>query len=108
MENQAWFEPLHRELGIDVLPTQTREELEQYLAVRFNHLIQADFEKLISFLYRRDVSDQKLKALLQTEPNTDAGLLIARLVIDREIKRHETWQKFQSNQSPDVDGVDRW
>jgi hypothetical protein len=108
MNNQAWFEPLHRELGIAVVPTQSREELEQYLALRFNHLIQHEFDKLIAFLYRRDVSDQKLKGLLQAEPDTDAGLLIARLVIDREIKRHETWQQFQSNQSPDVDGVDRW
>lgn len=108
MEKETWFEPLHRELGISVAPSQDRAALEAHLAKHFNQLIQEEFDKLIAFLYRRDVSDQKLKALLQAAPDTDAGLIIARLVIDREIQRQETWKQFQTNQPADIDEDERW
>ena len=40
------------------------------------------FSKLISILYRVDVSEPKLKSLLKENPNINAGLLIADLMIE--------------------------
>lgn len=53
------------------------------LAQRINDLIKNDFPKLIQLLYRIDVQEQKLKTILRTHPNEDAGQLIASMIIER-------------------------
>ena len=53
------------------------------LASMINELIKNDFSKLVQLLYRIDVSEAKLKNILQAHPNEDAGKLIAQVVIER-------------------------
>lgn len=48
-----------------------------------NELIKTDFSKLVQLLYRIDVSEAKLKNILQAHPNEDAGKLIAQIVLER-------------------------
>ena len=48
------------------LPEQiSLDELKENLMQYINHLIQNNFEKLVSLLYRIDVSEKKLKQILQ-------------------------------------------
>jgi hypothetical protein len=62
-------------------------ELEQLgpsdLIAFMNDCIQHDFNKLVQLLYRIDVSEEKLKYILQLNPNEDAAKLIAAVIIER-------------------------
>lgn len=53
------------------------------LIAYINDCIQQDFNKLVQLLYRIDVSEQKLKIILQSHPNEDAAKLIAEVIIER-------------------------
>lgn len=65
----------------------TLSELEQLgpsdLIAYINDCIQHDFNKLVQLLYRIDVSEEKLKSILQLNPNEDAAKLIAAVIIER-------------------------
>lgn len=67
------------ELSIQALEKLSAEDL----ANAINELIKNDFSKLVQLLYRIDVSETKLKYILQAHPNEDAGKLIAAVVIER-------------------------
>jgi hypothetical protein len=56
-----------------------REELISTI----NDLIVTDFEKLVFVLYRIDVNEAKIKSLLATRTDTNAGELIADAIIER-------------------------
>lgn len=82
------------ELSRETLP-QKAEERRQQLAAYLNTLVLHDFEKLIQLLYRVDVAEKKLKAVLQQHPTQDAGLLIADLLINRQREKAVTRQQFR-------------
>jgi hypothetical protein len=62
-------------------------EIEQLspndLIAYINDCINHDFNKLVQLLYRIDVSEQKLKTILQSHPNEDAAKLIAAVIVER-------------------------
>jgi hypothetical protein len=63
-------------LALEKLSTPDLETL-------MNELNKNDFSKLVQLLYRIDVSEAKLKNILQANPNEDAGKLIAQIVLER-------------------------
>ncbi len=68
------------------------------------NLYNNDFQKLVSILYRMDVSETKLKQLLTDNPGADAGIIIADLMIERQaekIKSREQYSKRDENISDD-------
>jgi hypothetical protein len=67
------------EINLVALEKLTMPDLETMI----NELIKEDFSKLVQLLYRIDVSEAKLKNILQANPNEDAGKLIAQVVIER-------------------------
>ncbi|MFA9205661.1 MAG: hypothetical protein ACEQR6_03175 [Burkholderiaceae bacterium] len=67
------------ELNLLTLEKLTSSDLETII----NDLIKEDFSKLVQMLYRIDVSEAKLKNILQANPNENAGKLIAQVVIER-------------------------
>jgi hypothetical protein len=79
------------ELPVDIDTNELQEKLKQYI----NHLIQHNFEKLVTLLYRIDVSEIKLKQLLQQESNKDAGEIIAQLIIERQLQKIKTRNQFK-------------
>ena len=79
----------------EVLEKYSEEDLENYLAVYINELIDKDFNKLINLLYRIDISEQKLKIALQNEDKTiSSGKTIAQLIIERQLQKLEFRKKF--------------
>ena len=71
--------------------------LLEKLVEDINQLILNDFEKLIQLLYRIDVSETKLKEVLQKNPNTDAGIIIAKLIVERQLQKIKTAASFSQN-----------
>lgn len=89
------------------LPEHTPDDrLEALLAEKLNALIQSDFNALVQFLYKVDVSESKLRTLLKTKANEDTGMLIARLVLERQQQKILTRRKFQGE--PPASGEERW
>lgn len=76
------------------------------LSEKINELIIHHFEELIRILYRLDIDEKKLKEILATNIDEDAGVLIAEMVIEREQKKAETRKLFKK--SGDAGDDERW
>ena len=85
------------ELSIQALEKLSPEDL----ANAINELIKNDFSKLVQLLYRIDVSEAKLKYILQTHPNEDAGKLIAEVVIERLAATKKAREMFSTPKADD-------
>jgi hypothetical protein len=94
METPALRHDLNSSYGLDLPETTSIEALEAILAERINTLIIDDFNRLVQLLYRVDVNEEKLKNLLRENTTVNAGLLIARLILERQWQKIETRRKF--------------
>src|SRR5688572_28230805 len=90
----------------DLAGCDTRSALLQRLAIQINHLIQADFHRLLACLYRLDISELKLKQTLEENTDKDAGELIATLVVERQLQKLKTRQQFR--QQNDIPEDEKW
>jgi CRISPR/Cas system-associated protein endoribonuclease Cas2 len=83
------------------LPAQ-KHNIRAALAARINFLIENDFDKLIYILYRFDINEAKLKNKLASS-SSDAGELIADMVIERDEEKKLARKKFRQDdlQIPD-------
>lgn len=61
------------------------EALVEYI----DDLIQRDFNKLISILYRVDVSEEKLKRALHQNPEIPASRIITTMLLERELEKRK-------------------
>ena len=98
---------------LDQVLTITSEEilkddhLFENLAADINALIQTDFEKLVNMLYRIDVSEAKLKEMLHTHADMDAGKIIAGLLIERQLQKIKLRREFSKNRDV-ADDEEKW
>lgn len=90
----------------DLAGCDTRPALLKRLAMQINHLIQADFHRLVACLYRLDISELKLKQTLEENTDKDAGELIATLVVERQLQKWKTRQQFKS--SGNIPDDEKW
>jgi len=97
---------LNTELNTELPQIISEENLLQKLSEFINHLIQTNFQKLVLILYRVDVSENKLKQLLQTETGEDAATIIARLIIEREIQKINSRNLFSHKN--DICDEEKW
>ena len=78
---------LNTELNTELPQVISEENLLQRLSEFINHLIQTNFQQLLLILYRVDVSEKKLKHLLEADSGEDAATIITKLIIEREIQK---------------------
>src|SRR6478735_12779166 len=76
------------------------------LALEINGLILHDFNRLISILYRIDINEIELKKMLQQYSQVDAGLIIAQLIIDRQMEKAALRSKFRKEDN--IPDEDKW
>ena len=88
----------------------TADELESQLAEKINILIQRDFEALVQLLYRIDVSEARLRRMLDSGSGEDTGVLIARLIMERQWQKIESRRRYRQDDAgaDDNTGVERW
>jgi hypothetical protein len=77
------------------------------LETMINELIKEDFSKLVQLLYRIDVSEAKLKNILEANPNENAGKLIAEVVIERLAATKKARESFSTKSSSIEDDAER-
>ena len=101
------IENIRKDIAI-VLPDKISfVELEELLTIYANGLIQKDFQKLVTLLYRIDVSETKLKYLLQLQRDENAGNIIAKLIIERQIEKMKSRQQF-GKYNNDISEEEKW
>jgi hypothetical protein len=83
-----------------------KEKLRDQLIEYINHLLLHDFNGLVHVLYRVDVSEQKLKELLQKNPATDAAVIITDLLIERQEEKINIKESFKTNDN--IPDEDKW
>jgi len=69
------------------------------LVEKINELILSDFQKLVNILYRIDVSEAKLKQLLNEPAEQDAATIIASLIIERQQEKIRSRKQFGKQDS---------
>ena len=97
--NKDLVPALNASLEITLPDNIPLEELKQKLALHINHLINHDFEKLVSLLYRIDVNENKIRQLLKQKEGENAAGLIADLIIERQLQKIESRRKSSTNDS---------
>ena len=90
MDNDELVREINNTMAIEAAPGISMDDLQQLVADHVNNLIQHNFQKLITVLYRVDVSEIKLKQLLQENPGLDAAKIIGGLIIERQIQKIKT------------------
>jgi hypothetical protein len=97
--------PLLNEMA-SAMPEEKRENLKKNLAACLNELLLHDFAALVQLLYRVDVSEKKLKAVLQDNPGKDAGDLLAGLLLERQQEKIAAKNQFRF--PTDASEEERW
>ena len=82
-EKQDAVSSIGGKFGIELNHTDYAVCLE-LLAKKINTLVIEDFPGLINILYRMDISEMKLKDLLEKNPGEDEGMIIAKMMMERE------------------------
>jgi len=118
METKALLYDLNTSYGLDLQEAPTMDALETLLAERINVMINGDFSALVQLLYRIDINESRLRLILQENHASNAGQLIARLILERqwqkiltrrEYSRRDTGQGTSGKATDDApDGEDRW
>lgn len=71
------------------------DRLEEYLTKQVNHLLDHDLNKLLNALYRIDISEEKVKELLQQSEQGKIASSLAKTIIEREKQKVLTRLKYQ-------------
>ncbi|HTC01430.1 MAG TPA: hypothetical protein VK705_12185 [Ferruginibacter sp.] len=101
------IENIKKDMAI-ILPDKiSLKELEEALTIYANQLIQKDFQKLVTLLYRIDVSEAKLKYLLQLQTDENSGNIIAKLIIERQLQKIKSRQQF-SKHNDNISEEEKW
>ncbi len=101
-------EAVNNSFGTALQPNVSPEQLKDQLASYINELINHDFNKLVSLLYRIDINEKKLRQLLEANPTYNAGHIIADLIIERQIQKLKTRQQFRQTGENSIDENEKW
>jgi hypothetical protein len=107
METIQVSNELNKEWGLTLAPDTSREYMLQALTNRINELILHDFAYLVQVLYRLDVNENLLKQWLRENSDTDAGKIIAALVVERIIQKIKSRQE-NSRDDVNISEEERW
>lgn len=106
MVSNELIQSVNNELALELPENISLALLKEQLAAHINHLINYDFEKLVYYLYRIDVNEKKMKALLQL-PHENSGELIAQLIIDRQLEKQKTKEEFRKKDE-EINDNEKW
>lgn len=70
-------------------------ELKNELEKIVKHLMDHNFNQLLNALYRIDVSEEKVNAILETSPPDDVASSLAEAILERELIKAEYRLKYR-------------
>lgn len=77
------------------------EKIRELLINKIEMLLTRDFEKLLSILYRIDVSEGKVRAALEDQSNQNRSEVIADLTIARQMEKAAERIRYRSKNRQD-------
>lgn len=86
---------------------QSEEAVLEWLTQYVDYLISNDFDALLLLLYRIDVSEEKVKAMLAENKGLHSGRVIAELILERQRQKLYWRNKFR-NSPVQSDDEERW
>lgn len=105
--NKDLIPAINDSLEISIPDTISLEELKKEMIVHINHLINHDFEKLVFYLYRIDVNENKMKQLLEQKEGENAAGLITDLIIERQLEKIKSRRKFNQRDN-NIEENEKW
>ena len=87
-----------KDFGLEERYELTEDEILVILSRRVGELLNSDKDLMLSYLYRLDISMDKIAAVLRVTNIIPAEQSLARLILDRQIERIKTKNKYK--QSP--------
>lgn len=94
-------------MAVPILDIAAIEQLSKnQLIDAINWLIINDFEKLVFILYRIDVSEAKIKRLLNKENTNFAAPVIADAILERLEEKKVSREKYK--QDPSASEEEKW
>ena len=96
-QQQEQADLLQKDAGLILSPQMSMEAIRIALADHVNQLINTDFDRLVSLLYRIDVPEKKMRQLLDQQQGENAPLLIADLIIERQLQKIESRKQFKKD-----------
>lgn len=105
--NKDLIPALNDSLEISLPDSISLEELKKKMIVHINHLINHDFEKLVFYLYRIDVNENKMKQLLEQKEGENAAGLITDLIIERQLEKIKSRRKFNQRDN-NIEENEKW
>lgn len=88
-------------LGVEKEDYISEEELLKAIKSRVEHLLDTEPELLMSYLYRLDVLEVKIKAILDKSSPLTPVEGLSRLILERQKERAATKAKYKQ---PPIDG----
>lgn len=107
MEDASLINGINQQMGTGLAPGLSFEELRKQLQAVVSRMITGDFQQLLNILYRIDVNERKLKYLLQENVGEDAGVIIADLIIERQLEKIKLRRQF-SQPGQDISEDEKW
>ena len=107
MENSELVQYINKDMALELPEKISFAELEERLTAIINLLIENNFEKLVSLLYRIDVSEKKLKTLLHDNAHETTGKIIALLIMERQLEKMALRKKYKKDSNGPTD-EDAW
>lgn len=93
---------LSEDAALAIRPGITYEQLEELLAQRLEELISHNFQQFVLLLYKIDVSENKVREVLEADITPNAYRKIAALLIQRQqqkiISRKEFTKPIDDNE----------
>ena len=94
-------------MSVPILDITAIEQLSKtQLIDAINWLIIHDFEKLVFILYRIDVSEAKIRTLLNKENTNFAAPVIADAILERLAEKKASREKYKQDSPASVE--DKW
>jgi hypothetical protein len=98
---------LSQSLDIELPASASMGDLEIVLAAHINSMITTDMNRLLNLLYRLDIGETRLRAMLE-RTDTDAGVIVARLIMERQIQKFKARQNFKPTDENEIDETEKW
>lgn len=98
---------LSNSLEIELPEKISYENLRETIAGYIHSLIEKDFNKLISLLYRLDINETRLRFLLHNNTESNAGNIIAEMIIERQVQKIKSRREFKQRDNT-ISDDDKW
>lgn len=105
-ENNQLIQSINAELQLQLAEDFSINELKARLTIEINQLINTNFEKLVFYLYRIDVNENKMRQLLSNQQEADAAGLIAELIIERQLQKIKSRQ--DNSRDKNISEEEKW